>query len=86
MNKSANQPPDIEDTMTTKCKHCGQPESEHCTFEALVIPDGCVCNPGTWLVKIPPVCNEFSGRDYGYCETCKHGKKCHKVQDIEGEP
>ena len=63
----------------TKCKHCGQSESDHCTFEPRVIPDGCVCNIDSWFyTEIPPVCDEFKTCDK-YCDVCEHDEACHKA-------
>ncbi len=60
------------------CKHCGRPESDHCVFELLEIPDGCVCDPNTWDGEIAPICGEYQGDGINYCDKCEHDKACHK--------
>lgn len=59
------------------CKHCGRPESEHCIFEALEIPKGCVCDLSTWDEGIAPICDKYEGDGVEYCRRCEHDKECH---------
>jgi len=66
--------------MAKLCKICGQPEREHHDFLPIEIPEGCVCDSGTWDISdtIPPVCSEYTGDGINNCEICEHDKECHK--------
>lgn len=60
------------------CRHCGLPRDEHCEFEDLLIPKGCVCDVGTWLPSdISPICQNYVGDGEQYCENCEHEANCH---------
>lgn len=62
------------------CAKCGKKESEHCQFLALVMPEGCVCNPAGWARgKIRPICAKFLPSEWGNCEQCEHDEACHKA-------
>ena len=67
--------------MTKYCKHCGLSEHEHHEFEAsIVVPDGCICDPGTWDGYKPTgICPAYKGDGNVYCITCEHDKACHKA-------
>jgi hypothetical protein len=63
------------------CIECGRPESEHCVFQAVPFPDGCVCHSdGSWqLSNIPKVCDQFTKcDDDSVCVRCEHDEACHK--------
>ena len=62
------------------CSQCGKPESEHHEFAYVKLPDGCVCDPGTWwpMKDVTPVCGEYEGDGISYCNKCEHDKACHK--------
>ena len=62
---------------TTICKHCGKTEKYHCVFEPLVIPNGCVCDTGSWDGEIAPICDKYKGDGIEYCHKCEHDKGCH---------
>ena len=71
----------------TVCKKCGKTEDEHCKFDPVVIPKGCVCNPNNWFVsgKIPSVCSHHEeDSSVCLCKNCEHLKECHG-QVEEGE-
>ena len=58
--------------------HCGKPEDEHHAFEAVVVPDSCQCDYGTWDKKlVGPICDSFVGTQFGYCARCEHDESCH---------
>lgn len=62
------------------CAHCGRPESEHCSFVPLDIPEGCQCDVRTWGsedIRIGPICDEFVGEDGKTCGNCEHDRECH---------
>jgi hypothetical protein len=62
-----------------RCIDCGRPESEHCNFRAVPIPDGCKCHSdGTWQTSIPAVCTNYT-KDHGdtTCVICEHDEACH---------
>lgn len=64
------------------CRHCHKPEGEHCHFEELPVPLGCVCNLVEWGDDITPVCKTFNpttykGKEVESCQTCEHDKACH---------
>ena len=64
-----------------RCRICDQYESEHHAFEAIAIPDGCICDPGEWdvlLREIPAVCDHYECDGKSYCLRCEHIKACHK--------
>lgn len=64
------------------CKICGEKEDEHHAPDWLEIPDGCVCDWGTWdfdMAILPPVCNEYQGDGKENCRTCEHNKDCHVI-------
>lgn len=67
----------MPETNDPECRHCGHRESEHCTFEAVSRPDGCVCDASTWGEVIPPICDAYVGDGKQYCGTCEHNKECH---------
>jgi len=62
------------------CIICGLPEEDHHVFTPVEIPEGCVCDIGTWgdLNDIPPICDKFMGDKDDFCERCEHDKACHK--------
>lgn len=65
------------------CKNCGRPESEHCTFEPAVIPEGCQCDLGSWWPNNPgPICQSHSHPDEPHtnCANCEHNYACHQRQ------
>jgi hypothetical protein len=59
------------------CRHCHRLKSEHCVFEPLNVPPGCVCDPATWGNEIEPVCEKYVGNGVTVCKTCAHEKECH---------
>jgi len=64
------------------CSKCGLPKSEHCEFEAIEIPESCVCDIREWgdIYDIPDVCDCFCSSDeyQDICTRCEHLKDCHK--------
>jgi hypothetical protein len=63
--------------MSVKCRACGREEVEHHDFEP-EMPDGCVCDQGTWgdeIVKAP--CAAYRGMTEAYCSDCEHDEACH---------
>lgn len=59
------------------CKICGKSPDEHHEFQA-EMPDGCVCDPGTWpFAERPPICDEHQGPPGKYCTRCEHDFRCH---------
>lgn len=61
------------------CRNCGRQEEEHCLFDGVVVPDGCVCDVGTWYPnKITDICVSYTGSGGSYCLNCEHEKGCHK--------
>ncbi|KKW13215.1 MAG: hypothetical protein UY48_C0003G0037 [Candidatus Gottesmanbacteria bacterium GW2011_GWB1_49_7] len=65
--------------MSRTCIHCGLLESDHCIFQAMVVPPGCVCNPGEWDREIPPPCEVYVGTPPRCCDTCEHDQECHQI-------
>lgn len=62
------------------CKHCGELEEDHHSYEPITFPHGCKCKDWQeWgnYNEIPPVCSEWV--DGGkLCATCEHEKACHE--------
>ena len=69
--------------MTIVCRICGLPEDEHCIFEPMTMPDGCVCDPGSWDTEtVTPICKKYKrpaddAYENAYCLNCEHDKRCH---------
>ena len=72
---------------TPQCRHCGESEDMHHTFEGPVpVPRNCKCDPYEWRFSgkpwvVPPVCTDFTpmqGPDSeGLCGACEHLTECH---------
>ena len=68
-----------------RCRHCHLLEDEHHAFAALVVPDGCVCDAGTWddgMDALPPICVHFVTGGNGLrgdCDQCEHERACHRA-------
>lgn len=61
------------------CRHCDRPRDEHHEFDPKM-PDGCVCDPGTWQPHVPgPACEAHQGDPLEYCERCEHEHACHEM-------
>jgi len=64
------------------CRNCGQPKSDHCEFDPVLMPDGCVCDPMTYGYDtgVGPICAEYDQGTTvnGYCVKCEHDRACHK--------
>lgn len=60
------------------CKHCLRTKEDHCEYEALEMPAGCVCDPGTWGDSVPAPCAKYVGEGATYCATCEHDQACHR--------
>ena len=67
-----------------KCAACGLSRAEHHDFDAVKVPDGCVCDPFEWRTasEVPPVCVAFveSEGDETVCGTCEHDRECHAAK------
>lgn len=61
------------------CAVCGCSKAAHLDhlFEPKLMPDGCVCAPGTWGNTVEPICDQYKGDGNRYCENCQHDKACH---------
>ena len=76
------------------CRKCGRKKVEHCDFEPVEIPDGCVCDPRDWAdpTGVPGICSKFEA-DYSedwpsnMCSRCEHDYECHKNRDdlVDGD-
>lgn len=66
------------------CKKCSRLKSEHCEYEPIEVPEGCVCDPYDWgdPTNIPDVCEKFRPCEdenfSGMCAVCEHDEACHK--------
>ena len=69
-----------------KCAACGLSRAEHHDFDAVKVPDGCVCDPFEWRTasEVPPVCLAFRPAPYsaGVCESCEHDRGCHHAHAV----
>ena len=62
------------------CRNCLRAEEEHCFFQPIEIPNGCVCDPRTWLPNdIGPICRKYKGNGTESCSDCEHDKECHST-------
>jgi hypothetical protein len=60
------------------CRICGISEDQHHVPDWVRVPDGCVCDIGTWDSKtVPKPCGEYQGNGRTHCEVCEHDKACH---------
>lgn len=65
----------------TRCRYCGETFDNHCSFEPMVMPKGCICDPGTWesSEEVTSPCGEHWGTDKQYCQGCGHDAGCHRT-------